>query len=213
VAWRSWRQASGTLDPVDAVPDQFSLPGFDPTPQRQGPQDTLFFALLPPAAALLRIEQRAQALLLQNGLTGKPIPADRKHVTLIVLGGHHGVVLQEAVDAASEVASALKVPGFEVVFDSALSFRGSGAFVLRGAESNAPMDAFHQALTHALTQAGLRARPIHTAHMTLAYDVRRIAEQLIEPVRWIAEDFVLIHSLVGQGVHRHLGRWRLQPRS
>jgi RNA 2',3'-cyclic 3'-phosphodiesterase len=195
------------------MPDQFSLPGFDPAPQRQGPQDTLFFALLPPAAALLNIEQRAQALLLQNGLTGKPVPADRKHVTLIVLRGYHGVVPQVAADAASAVASALKLPGFEVVLGSALSFKGSDAFVLRGAESNAPMDAFRQALDHALTQAGFRARPIHTAHMTLAYDARHVAEQLIEPVRWIAEDFVLIHSLVGQGVHRHLGRWRLQPRS
>lgn len=200
------------------MPKQLSLPGFDPAPTPNRPAHpraphTLFFAVLPPAGDLPRIEQTAQALLLQHGLTGKPIRAERKHVTLIVLGGYNDAVPQDVVDAASAAASALLMPVFEVVFDRALSFAGSGAFVLRGADDAAPVDAFRQALGRALTQAGLWFRPIKTAHMTLAYDDRHVAEHLVEPVRWIAEDFVLIHSLAGQGVHRHLRRWPLLPRS
>jgi RNA 2',3'-cyclic 3'-phosphodiesterase len=197
------------------MPEQFSLPGFDPapTPKRPNPlrlPHTLFFAVLPPAGELPHIEQRAQALLLQHALTGKQIRADRKHVTLTSLGGYDGALPQDLVDAASAVASALVMPGFEVVFDRALSFRGSSAFVVRGEDGNASIDAFRQTLSQALTHAGLRHRPSNTAHMTLAYDDRPVPEHHIEPIRFAVQAFVLIDSLVGQGVHRHLGRWPLR---
>jgi RNA 2',3'-cyclic 3'-phosphodiesterase len=198
------------------MPEQFSLPGFDPAPTPRRPAHpraahTLFFTVLPPAADLPRIEQRAQALLLQHGLTGKPIRADRKHVTLVSLGSYDGAVPQDLVDTASAVASALAMPGFEVVFDRALSFPNSGAFVLRGEDATAPITAFRKALGHALVQAGLRTRPSNTAHMTLAYDDRHIPEHRVEPIRFAVKAFVLIDSLVGQSVHQHLGRWPLRP--
>ncbi len=194
------------------MPEQFSLPGFDPAPAHKRLPHTLFFAILPPASALPHIEHVAQALCRQYGLKGKPTLADRLHVTLHSLGGFDDAIPQGLVDAASAVASALAVPRFQVMFDRALSFPGGGAFVLRGDDAAAPISAFRSALGEALTQAGLRARPSNTAHMTLAYDDRLIPEHRIEPMRWMAEDFVLIHSLVGQTVHRHLGRWSLLPR-
>lgn len=199
------------------MPEQFSLPGFDvtPTPRRprhpQAPH-TLFFAALPPASDLPRIEQRAQALLRQLGSTSKPIRADRKHVTLMSLGSYDDAVPRDLVDAATTVASALVMPGFELVFDRALSFKGSGALVLAGNDATAPITAFRQTLDQALVQAGLRTRPSNTAHMTLAYDDRHVPEHQIEPIRFAVQAFVLIDSLVGQGVHRHLGRWPLLPR-
>lgn len=188
------------------MPEQFSLPGFD-----LAPPHTLFFAVLPPAGDLPRIEQRAQALLLQHGLTGKPIQVDRKHVTLMSLGSYDGAVPQDLVDAASAVASALVMPGFDVVFDRALSFKGSGAFVLASDDATAPITAFRTALGKALVQAGLRTRPSNTAHMTLTYGNRHVPEHHIEPIRFAVQAFVLIDSLVGQGVHRHRGRWPLLP--
>ncbi len=197
------------------MPEQFSLPGFDASPMptqpiRIRPPHTLFFAILPPASALPHIEHVAQALRQQHGLTAKPVRADRLHVTLQSLGGFDEAVPRNFVEAASTAASTLVVPRFEVMFDKALSFPGSGAFVLRGGDAAAPISAFRNALGGALAQAGLRAQPSKTAHMTLAYGGRLIPEQRIEPVRWMAEDFVLIHSLVGQGVHRHLGSWPLR---
>lgn len=191
------------------MPEQFLLPGFDPAPKQRRLPHTLFFAILPPASALPHIEHVAQALRQQHGLTGKPIRADRLHVTLHSLGGFDGAVPQGLVDAASAAASTLAVRRFEVMFDTALSFPGSGAFVLRGDDVAAPISAFRKALCEALARAGLPARPSNTAHMTLAYGDRLIAEHQIEPVRWMAEDFVLIDSLVGQTVHQHLGRWPL----
>jgi RNA 2',3'-cyclic 3'-phosphodiesterase len=197
------------LDLSNAMPEQFSLPGFDPAPKQRRLPHTLFFAILPPVSALPGIEQRAQAMLLQHGLTGKPIRATRKHVTLISLGAHDEAVPEGLVDAASAAASVLVMPSFEVVFDKALTFPGSGAFVLRSDDAAAPINSFRKTLGEALAQAGLRTWLSNTAHMTLAYDDHQIAEHRIEPIRFAAEAFVLIHSLVGQGVHRHLGRWPL----
>jgi RNA 2',3'-cyclic 3'-phosphodiesterase len=197
------------------MPEQFSLPGFDPAPTPKRPNHpqaphTLFFAVLPPAGDLPRIEQRAQALLLQHGLTGKPVRVDRKHVTLTSLGSYDGSVPQDLVDAASAVASSLVMPSFEVVFDRVLTFPGSSAFVLRGDDATTPISTFRKALGQALAQAGLRNWPTSTAHMTLAYDDRHVPEHRIEPIRFAAEAFVLIESLVGQTVHRRLGRWPLR---
>jgi RNA 2',3'-cyclic 3'-phosphodiesterase len=202
------------LDLSETMPEQFSLPGFDTAKQKREkhprPLHTLFFAILPPASALLGIEQRAQALLLQHGLTGKPIRADRKHATLISLGGYDEAVPTDVVDTAGAVASALVMPRFEVAFDKAMTFAGSGAFVLTGDDAAAPINSFRTALDQALARAGLRTWPSNIAHMTLAYSDRQIAAHSIEPLRWLVEDFVLIHSLVGQTVHRHLGRWPLR---
>jgi RNA 2',3'-cyclic 3'-phosphodiesterase len=191
------------------MPDQYSLPGFEPTPTQRRPQHTLFFAILPPSSELSRIEQVALALRQRHGLTGKPIRLDRLHVTLLSLGGHDDAVPQALIDAVGAAASNLAMPRFEVLFDRALSFPGSGAFVLRGDDANAPISAFRKALGQALTHAGLRSRPSNTAHMTLAYGDRQVPEHRIEPLRWMAEEFALIDSLVGQTVHRHLSHWPL----
>jgi 2'-5' RNA ligase len=41
------------------------------------------------------------------------------------------------------------------------------------------------------------------------YDSQSVAEQAVDPIRWSAHDFVLVHSLIGQTKHIHLGRWGL----
>jgi RNA 2',3'-cyclic 3'-phosphodiesterase len=197
------------------MPEQFSLPGFDPAPKPRRPtpsrpQRMLFFAILPPIAALPDIEQRSHALLVQHGLTGKPIRADRKHVTLTSLGGYDEALPQQFVDATCAVAATVAMPRFEVVFDKALTFRDGRAFVLIGDEAEAQVSKFRKALSQALAQAGLRNTVTSTAHMTLAYDKRHVPEHYIEPIRFAAEEFVLVESLVGQTVHRHLGRWPLR---
>jgi RNA 2',3'-cyclic 3'-phosphodiesterase len=196
------------------MPEQFSLPGFDPAPKPRRPtrprlQRMLFFAILPPIAALPDIEQRAHALLVQHGLTGKPIRADRKHVTLTTLGGYDEALPQQFFDATCAVAAAVATPRFELVFDKALTFRDGRAFVLIGDDAEAQVSKLRKALSQALALAGLRNRPTSTAHMTLTYDDRHVPQHRIEPLRFAAEEFVLIESLVGQTVHRHLGHWPL----
>lgn len=47
-------------------------------------------------------------------------------------------------------------------------------------------------------------------HMTLLYRGQLIPEVVLdEPVGWTVRDFVLVHSLQGEGRHEHLCYWLL----
>jgi 2'-5' RNA ligase len=101
-----------------------------------------------------------------------------------------------------------------------MSFAGSPKnkpFVLRGNERNdgglAALTGFQKAFYLAMCRAGLQG-PRSTAkfapHVTLMYDSQGVPEQAVEPIRWSAHDFVLVHSLLGQTRHIHLGRWPIR---
>jgi 2'-5' RNA ligase len=114
-------------------------------------------------------------------------------------------------------AAHVLMPAFDVKFDRAMSFAGSPKnkpFVLRGDEAShdglAALMAFQKAFYLAMCRAGLqgpRANAKFAPHVTLMYDPLSVKPQLVEPVSWLAHDFVLVHSLLGQTKHIHLGRW------
>jgi 2'-5' RNA ligase len=56
---------------------------------------------------------------------------------------------------------------------------------------------------------GLRSSDHFVPHMTLAYDQKFIPRQAIDPISFVAREFILIHSLRGLTVYRDLGRWPL----
>jgi 2'-5' RNA ligase len=187
---------------------QLFLSGFEPSPEL----DFLFFALLPAAKDALQIARLRERLLLERGLTGRRIAAERFHVSLHTVGAWHGLS-RAAVGAAKDVGAAFSKPPFEVVFDRAMSFAGERAFVLR-AEADAAFISFHHALGIAMKKAGI-GRSVtsrFTPHLTLLYGDRMVAERPIEPIRWTVRDFVLVQSLRGRGRsrHIHLARWPLR---
>jgi RNA 2',3'-cyclic 3'-phosphodiesterase len=192
------------------MPEQFSLIGLDAPPK---PTDRLFFAILPDAAAALRIARLAQYLRGEHGLRGKPLETERFHITLHHLGDYAGLP-QGIVTAATKAAATVVMPPFEIAFDRALSFSarlGNRPFVLRGGEGLVALTAFQQALGAALKSAGLgaKANSLYTPHLTLLYDDGLVAEQPVEAVKWTAREFVLVHSLLGRTIHVPLARWRL----
>jgi 2'-5' RNA ligase len=192
------------------MPEQSSLPGFDPAPK---PTDRLFFAIFPDAEAAARIAALARQLQLAHGLKGQPLQTARLHVTLHHLGDFAGVP-PDTVARACDAALAVAMPPFDVSFDRAASFRKprNCPFVLQGSEGVAAVTAFQQALGAAMKNVGL-ARSVEsrfTPHVTLLYDDRCVAEQAIEPVAWTAREFVLVHSLIGRSLHVPLGRWPLR---
>ena len=69
-------------------------------------------------------------------------------------------------------------------------------------------------LAAAMTDAGIGryVRSRFKPHMTLLYDRKYVAPQPIRPLRWTANEVVLIDSLVGRSQHIVLGRWPLQSR-
>ena len=187
------------------------------------PTDRLFFALFPSDEAIPQIVKVSQQLRDQHGLTGKSLSNDRLHVTLHHVGDYAGGLPNGLVEAAQEVAAKITMPPFDVTFDRAMSFAGSPRnkpFVLRGNERMnvgsegglAALMAFQKAFYLAMCRAGLqgpRANAKFAPHVTLMYDSQGVPEQAVEPIRWTAQDFVLVHSLLRQTKHIHFGRWPL----
>lgn len=200
------------------MPEQLLLPGIDPAPpplrrpRRTAPPKerlprSLFFAIFPRPEDAASIAALAARLKDRHALKGKLTEAHRLHVTLHHLG-HFPAVPRVKVQAALQAAAAVAPPSFEVVFDEAMRFEQSKAFVLCGGGSGtSALAAFRQRLGEALADAGFKPERGFTPHMTLAYTPRRIEPHLVEPVRWMADSFSLIESHVGEGIHEVLGRW------
>lgn len=199
-------------------PEQFGLPGFDelpppppPPPVQAGrvppmPQHLgLFFALRPTPQVAERIIELATRLRSEHGLSGKLLAPERLHVTL------RAMVDDEAnVERAMRAAAGLVHEGFGVAFDRAMSFPGSGAFVLRSSDNLPALAAFRRRLNLAMGDTEAQASRSATPHLTLLYDRRHsIAEHAIEPIGWHAAGFALVRSHVGLGRHETLGAWPL----
>ncbi|MBO9662566.1 2'-5' RNA ligase family protein [Dokdonella sp.] len=196
--------------PSGRTPAQPSLAGFAPA----APTDRLFLAVYPDAAAAERIAALAQTLRERHGLRGRPLAAERLHVTLHHLGDYVDVP-GDVVRMAGAAAERVEASPFEVGFDRAESFAarsGKKPFVLLGEHGIAHLAELQRALGEALRASGLArwVAPRFTPHVTLLYDDAAIAAQPVEPVRWRVEEFVLVHSLLGRSQHTPLARWRLR---
>jgi RNA 2',3'-cyclic 3'-phosphodiesterase len=191
--------------------EQLSLDGFSPAAAR--PTDRLFFAIQPNDAARAQMVKLTTRLRGQHGLKGAPIGPERLHCTLNHLGDHLGLP-QALVDQATAAAASVVAPAFDVVFDHVASFARPRKLplVLRGGDALAPLMAFQRALGAAMARVGLgrRVEAHFTPHVTLLYDDKPVAQQGVEPIGWSVHEFVLVHSLLGQTVHKTLARWPLQ---
>ena len=189
---------------------QFSLDGM----AAQQPNDRLFLAVFPDAETASRIAALAQSLRSELGLQGKPLRADRLHVTLHHLGDHIGLrhdIVADATNAAARLASS----AFDIVFDRVGSFAGrtrNQPCVLLGDQGLVSLAAMQRELGERMKLAGLSrwVGKAFTPHVTLLYDDRNVPIQPIEPITWTVREFVLVHSLIGRTEHRILGRWPLR---
>ena len=191
--------------------EQLSFAGLDGS---SDPADGVFFATFPELNVATRAAQAARHLCAKHGLTGRPIAAERLHVSLRSVGDYAGLP-RGIVAAACEAAAAVTMPAFKVAFDRAVSFSGrpgSPPLVLRGGDGVAGLMVLHQRLGMALRQVGFRCRanPQYEPHVTLLYGAPCFVEQAIETVGWTVREFVLVHSLHGQKRYVQLGQWSLQ---
>ena len=170
----------------------------------EGSVHRLFWAALPDADTAQHIAETARSACARHGLTGRPLKADRLHVTLFHVSDEFTPPAPAKIEDLVERATNVVMPTFRVAFDCTQSFR-NGAFVLRGDDGVIGLDVLHQRLNDELDWRPRPARHF-TPHMTLLYDRQRIEEQAIEPITWTVREMVLVESLVGQTVHRHLAR-------
>lgn len=173
----------------------------------------LFFALMPDDATRERLATVAGALRASRpGLRARWIHPDRYHATLHFLGDHAALrpgLVEDAIAAADK----LRAASFNWTLDGVTSFRGrEPPCVLHGVETCAPLQALWSALgkTLALAGQGARLERSFTPHVTLAYSHGTMLESAeVDAVEWPVTDFVLVHSVVGQGGYQTLGRWPL----
>ena len=176
----------------------------------------LFFAVRPSAAAASRVFSLARQLQAAHGLSGKPIPVERLHITLHWLRDHVALP-PELVERAVVAGGIVDAAPFEVAFDCVESLgdasRG-GPLVLTGSTGLVALRRIQRALSGAMIEAGLGAyaQADFMPHVTLLYDDKHVARQAVDPIRWTVSELVLVHSVVGEGRHVTLGQWSLQSR-
>lgn len=175
------------------------------------PTDRLFFALRPDAAAVARIAALQQRLRAEHGLRGRANRPEHFHLTLRMVGDFAGLP-PGLVETLCVLAAQLRMPALTLLLDRAQSFtqrrRSNFPLVLLAGEPLAALRQFQGELERALVAIGLApASGSFTPHLTLGYDDQVLAPQPIAPLPWRADEFLLIHSLIGRRTHRVLGRW------
>jgi len=165
----------------------------------------LFFAVLPSEEERARIGD----LIASLRIGGVPMRLDRLHITTLSLVV--GDTLPEGLaQEAAEIAASIRMPAFRVIFDRLVG--GNRSALLLPSEPLEALRMFRERLGFALMRAGIAFRQSggFTPHVTLLYGGQPMPEQEIEPISWLAQDFVLIDSLVGETRHIEVGRWPLR---
>jgi 2'-5' RNA ligase len=195
--------------------------GFEAPPPRlkrpRGPREghcQLFFALFPQEDAIAQMLAVGREAKTGLRLTGDLQRADRLHLTLDHLGDFKSPpeeIVQTAGAAAAQLAA--QYNSFPVCLDRMLSFqRGAKKhpLVLKDSgEANPVLRDFRASLWDALATRAVpgESRSAFTPHVTLMYDVQALAEKPVPGIAWQAQEFLLIHSAIGERRYEVLGRW------
>jgi RNA 2',3'-cyclic 3'-phosphodiesterase len=163
----------------------------------------LFFALVPDSATRRRI----LACRRTAGLTGRPVPAARLHVTLAFLGSQP----RDRLGELRALAGQMDFPVTRVVLDRIGGFEPAGVAWLGAARLPRRLVAFRTRLVERLADAGFGFdRKPWIFHLTLYRDLRTPPGTMhCDPVIWNVNGFALMESVSGpQGLqYRALGHW------
>ena len=175
-----------------------------------------FFALKPDDKATAEIARIGERFRKTHRLIGSPVDPDAFHLTLVDVGRPER--LRQSVESALVAAAeAIHINGFEISLDSAVRLSASKdgnfpfVFCADNTSSGLAMK-LRVALAEAQRNVGLQVLGVsnYMPHVTLlrgnAIDA---VEESMPPIRWNADEFVLIRSFFGQSRHEIIGRWPL----
>jgi 2'-5' RNA ligase len=174
------------------------------------PTDRLFFAVIPDEKTVEAICSERRKFCEKIGLSGVEVLPEHLHVTLWHVGDDIVPPTSGEIDALMQRASAVEAPPFEISFRRAKSL-GRGAFVLFGGKGSASLAAISARLRDVLTRPGAEKKRPFMPHMTLLRSETIVPPRAIKPIAWTAREIVLVHSLLGKTIHRHIGRLPLRP--
>jgi 2'-5' RNA ligase len=191
--------------PRGQPPEQLSLgPELSVLPTR-----LFFFAIRPVTTAIAHISGLNGRLRRDGLMLGRPVDADRLHLTLYPLGAFADQVPPDLVQTASMAAGTIGKDSFEVTFNR---IGGRGRLLLRSSDRLTALRELQQSLSNVLARVGLSrgAERAFSPHITLSYDFCDVSERELDPVSWPVTQFVLIESLLGKHKHIERGVWDIQ---
>ena len=196
----------------EAFSEQVWRPSNRPSRDARRLRGTVYFAFKPAPDVTDHVVSVGNRLRAEHGLTGRVSPTVL-HVTICPIG-YLPELSDERIELAGKVASDLVARPFEIIFDRVRTYpNGQDKLPLVAFADNRVPKAglFRYALIADLRRRGFVFRKkLPNLHMTLLYDQCVVAEEPIDPIRWTARDFVLVHSVYGEGRHVLLGQWPLR---
>ncbi|WP_168371680.1 2'-5' RNA ligase family protein [Sphingomonas sp. Leaf357] len=163
-----------------------------------------FFALYPPPI-LARQTVEAMTPFAEGARMMRP---ERLHVTLDILNDY-AEWPDEIVPALVAAGSTVSAAPFDVTLDTVSG--GAHTVALRPRLKNAPLERLHRSIAAARAGLGVDGRYGYdfSPHMTLVYRKGESVSRPVAPISWAAEEFVLVHSLIGPARHEVIARWPL----
>ncbi|MDN2704588.1 RNA 2',3'-cyclic phosphodiesterase [Janthinobacterium sp. SUN100] len=162
----------------------------------------LFYALWPDAATRLALAAW------QARLEGKPVRADKLHLTLAFLGQHPASELPALLD----ILEHMPTHAMPLLFDHASHFTQLALTWAALARPSPALLDLRAACMQRLAEQGLAPRFEHdrfTPHVTLARQAPPPAVEDFAPIAWQADELVLVESLKSSGDYRILASRKL----
>lgn len=168
------------------------------------PFHRLFFAIRPPIEVIPEIAWLRDSL----GQDRQLVSDDRLHLTTWLFPDSRDF-LTDAAARARAAMTKIPRPTFHIVLDKIVG--GHGHVLLLPSEPLKGFIAFQAELDRALRATGLAPRKgwRFNPHLTLLHGRHEI-DQPIDAISWVADDIVLIDSIVGRGRHDLIARWVLE---
>ena len=162
----------------------------------------LFFAVWPEPAAARELARVGESLAELAG--GKPVPAEKIHMTLAFLGA----LGEEEAGSAVAAAGGVKAVPLSMAIDSVGSFRRARVAWAAPSQPCAELAALQEALAAALRARGFRLEDrAFTPHATLVRKVARPVPRAPMPgIRWRSRALTLVMS-TGDGLYEVLESW------
>lgn len=172
---------------------------------------TVYFAFKPEPEVIGQTVSVGNHLSVRHELAGSVRPSVL-HMTICAIG-YFPMLPEECVETACEVARRQVAKPFEMILNRVRTYpngKEKQPLVAFADSGVSRADLFRHALIADLRRNGFSIpKKLPNPHMTLFYDHRIVAEEPIDPIRWAVRDFVLVHSIKGEGWHDQLGQWPL----
>ncbi len=195
-----------------------SEPAFDfirSEPRRPKKPERTFLALFPDDAVRKAAKVINRAITDELGLFGSSLDAERYHTTIVHLSDRKRLRSKDQY-AANLAAMAISLSPFEIVYTRLGSFPGAPK---KGRPPEHPLVLFAEhgpvmelqtTLANELRRYGFRAPESFRPHLTLSYNSQFVPTRAIDPIAFLATEFVLVHSRLWLKEYHILQRWLLR---